>query len=396
MTAQSEKKHAVLKGVYEDNLGLPRSFNGKRSVPGHSAAAGRGRHAGWDSFGRGSKTRLIGLVALIALLGCNFRIGHVDSFGAEFRRVAELAGSQPLATAAVQYPSFGVMPEPRLVLASDFAEGHAPDAGVDITEQYNAMLSHLGMPVADLFNLKVQTIVIDPGHGGYDPGATGHGGLKEKDVTLAIARRLRRNLESTGSYRVLLTRDDDIKMRLKERVNFARENDADLFISLHINSVPEEAGSVNYVETYYFGPHTDDRSLALATAENHDSDYAMGDFRAIITRIGDTLKTEESAKLATTIHTQLYSNLRRVSSGIMDAGAKTGPFVVLLGVDVPSVLVEISCISNRAEESRLGTPEYRDRVAEYLELGIVEYLQRRAIRGKQDGVNTQYVAQQER
>ncbi len=396
MTAQSETKRAVLKGVYEDNLGLPRSFNGKRSIPGYLALPGQRRQGGWDSSGRGSKAMLIGLVTLVALLGCNFRISYVEGFGADFRRVAGVPEWQPLAAAAVPYPSFGLTPEPRATLSSEFAASHALGAGVDITEQYDAMLSHLGIPVADLFNLKVHTIVIDPGHGGYDPGATGYGGLKEKDVTLDIARRLREKLESAGNHRVLLTRDDDVKMRLKERVTFARENDADLFISLHINSVPEEAGSVNYVETYYFGPHTDDRSLALATAENRDSDYAMGDFRAIITRIGDVLKTEESAQLANAIHTRLYSNLQRVSSGIMDAGAKTGPFVVLLGVDVPSVLVEISCISNQAEESRLGTPEYRDRVAGYLKLGIVQYLKRRAIRDKQDGVNTQYVAQQER
>jgi N-acetylmuramoyl-L-alanine amidase len=249
--------------------------------------------------------------------------------------------------------------------------------------------------VANLFDLKVQTIVIDPGHGGRDPGAVGHGGLKEKDIALDIARRLRDKLLVAGNYRVLLTREDDSLVRLKERVAFAKQSQADLFISIHINSVPEHAGPLNYVETYYFGPHADQRTLDLAEKENRDSDYAMGDFRAIIARIGDTLKTEESARLAAAIHERLYTNLKRHSSDILDAGAKTGPFVVLLGVEVPSVLVEVSCISNETEADRLNTPSYRDSVAGYLEMGVVEYLNQRTARVKSDGVSTPYVAQQD-
>ena len=258
------------------------------------------------------------------------------------------------------------------------------------------MLTSLGMPMADLFNLKVQTIVIDPGHGGIDPGATGQRGLKEKDVTLDIARRLRDKLAASGDYRVLLTREQDRKVFLKERVAFAKKNRADLFISIHINSLPPGSESVNYVETYYFGPHTDQRSLDLAEKENHDSDYVMGEFREVIARIGDTLKTEESRELASSIHTNLFNDLKRRNRDLIDAGSKTGPFMVLLGVEVPSVLVEVSCISNKAEEARLGRPEYRDSVADFLEAGIVEYLQRRTYPETIEGGKTQNVAQQER
>jgi N-acetylmuramoyl-L-alanine amidase len=264
---------------------------------------------------------------------------------------------------------------------------------------YDAMLADLDVSVADLFDLKIQTIVIDPGHGGNDSGAIGPQGIKEKDITLDIARRLQEKLAAGSRHRVLLTREEDRWMYLKDRVQFAKDNHADLFISIHINSVPQEAGQVNYVETYYFGPHTDQRSLDLARAENHDSDYAIGDFREIIAKIGDTLKTEESAQLATAVHRQLYGNLKTHNADLLDAGAKTGPFVVLLGVEVPSILVEISCISNAAEEVRLGTPEYRDSVASYLETGIVEYLRQRSVRNsvpkKENGVNKHYVAQQE-
>jgi len=242
----------------------------------------------------------------------------------------------------------------------------------------------------------VQTIVIDPGHGGIDPGATGRHGLMEKDVVLDIARRLRDKLAGAGDYRVLLTREEDHKVFLKERVAFAKNNHADLFISIHINSLPPGGESLNYVETYYFGPHTDQRSLDLAEQENRESDYVMGDFRAVIARIGDTLKTEESRDLADAIHRHLFSDLKRINHHLFDAGSKTGPFVVLLGVDVPSVLVEVSCISNKAEEARLGRPEYRDSVADFLKAGIVEYLERRSYPGTIQKGKTQYVVKQER
>jgi N-acetylmuramoyl-L-alanine amidase len=264
------------------------------------------------------------------------------------------------------------------------------------SSHYDAMLASLGVPMADLFNLKVQTIVIDPGHGGIDPGATGQRGLKEKDVTLDIARRLRDKLAASGDYRVLLTREEDRKVFLKERVAFAKTNQADLFISIHINSLPPGAEAVNYLETYYFGPHADQRSLELAEKENRESDYAMGDFRGVIARIGDTLKTQESRDLADSIHRHLFSDLKRINHGFSDAGSKTGPFMVLLGVDVPSVLVEVSCISNKAEETRLGRPEYRDKVADFLKSGIVEYLERRPSPGTIQKGKTQYVVKQER
>jgi N-acetylmuramoyl-L-alanine amidase len=238
--------------------------------------------------------------------------------------------------------------------------------------------------------------VIDPGHGGIDPGATGRQGLKEKDVALDIARRLKDKLVASGAYHVLLTREQDKKMYLKERVAFAKEKRADLFISIHINSLPGDAEALNYVETYFFGPHTDQRSLELAEKENRDSAYAMGDFREVIARIGDALKTQESKELADSIHTRLYDGMKRRNPDFVDAGSKTAPFMVLLGVEVPSVLVEVACISNKAEETRLSRPEYRDNIAGFLKTGIEEYLEQRARRRTIEGGKTQYVAKQER
>lgn len=391
MSRHSDIKNTVLLGVYEDNLGIPRSCHGKgrgRVRPVAEPKRTRHRSGFWG------KAVLISLLGVVALFGINFRLVTVDGIGPEAMQVVDKQ--------ALQFPVEPV-PESTVVdrmLDGDLLGGLKPmrilkDATVT-TGHYDAMFARLGMPMADLFNLKVQTIVIDPGHGGIDPGGTGHQGLKEKDVTLDIARRLRDKLIRSGKYRVLLTREEDRKVFLKERITFAKENRADLFISIHINSLPPSAGPLNYVETYYFGPHTDQRSLELAQMENRDSDYVMGDFREVIARIGDTLKTEESKELAYSIHKRLYNTLRRRNRDLVDAGFKTGPFMVLLGVEVPSVLVEVSCISNKAEETRLSMPEYRDNVAAYLKWGIDDYLEQRTDRRMTEGGKTQNVAKQER
>ena len=390
MSQHSDIKKAVLRGVYEDNAGISRSVH----RPGQSNIVAAAQVPAQRSRYRG-RVILVALLAVLALIGVNFRLVTVDGSGPIAMQVVKTHLQLPEAPLSVL-----LKPE-NDVLESEQPSRLEPaqaikDAALVTTGHYDSMLTSLGMPMADLFNLKVQTIVIDPGHGGIDPGATGQRGLKEKDVTLDIARRLRDKLAASGDYRVLLTREQDRKVFLKERVAFAKKNRADLFISIHINSLPPGAGSLNYVETYYFGPHTDQRSLDLAEKENHDSDYVMGEFREVIAKIGDTLKTEESKQLASSIHTNLFNDLKRRNRDLIDAGSKTGPFMVLLGVEVPSVLVEVSCISNKAEEARLSRPEYRDSVADFLEAGIVEYLQRRAYPGTIEGGKTQNVAQQER
>jgi N-acetylmuramoyl-L-alanine amidase len=241
---------------------------------------------------------------------------------------------------------------------------------------YVSLFSQTELPISALFGLKVQNIVIDPGHGGHDPGAIGLGGHREKDVTLDIALRLQHRLSRHPQYRVLLTRDRDVKMSLKERVAFAAEQGADLFVSIHVNALPEQP--VNLVETYYFGPSADDRSLELAEQENRGSDYAVADFQSLIQKIGNTLKTQESRQLAADVQAALVSNFRQQEGRIIDAGIKTAPFVVLLGVDVPSVLAEVSCISNADEERRLATGEHRSGIAAAIERGIIRYLEKKS------------------
>ncbi len=233
------------------------------------------------------------------------------------------------------------------------------------------------LPLARLFSLQVHTIVIDPGHGGRDPGTIGRQtGLMEKEITLDIARMVKAKLEKNSRFNVLLTRDSDRSVSLKERTEFARENQADLFISIHVNSLPNE--SDNLVETFFFGAYQDVRDARLAEKENKGSDFTLGDFTEMIRVLGDTLKTQESQQLAQFVQSTLFFNMNKENEKLANAGIKTAPFVVLLGVEIPAILTEIACISNNQEEVNLSESSYRRRIADYLDLGIRGYLEHRA------------------
>jgi N-acetylmuramoyl-L-alanine amidase len=226
---------------------------------------------------------------------------------------------------------------------------------------------------ADLYGLEVRTIVLDPGHGGRDPGAIGPAGTLEKDVALEVAHRLRRRLERYPGYRILLTREEDTWVTKNDRAAFANDHGADLFISLHFNAIPDRA--VASVETYYFGTTTDEATLRKVERENRESGYSMAEFREMVQRLATDIKLEESKRLATDIQASLYANTRLTNPAVRNWGVKTAPFVVLLGVKAPSVLAEIACISNPEEEARLNSPEHLENLAAFLEEGIVRYLQ---------------------
>lgn len=250
---------------------------------------------------------------------------------------------------------------------------NAPDPTVPA--DYDELMTERLVPLAGLFGLGVKTVVIDPGHGGRDPGATGPNGLSEASVVLEVARRLKARLEAQGNLRVLLTRDGDFSRSLRGRVEFANSVNADLFISLHLNWLPQEP--VKLIETYYFGLPGDDRAVAVAARENRHSEYSMADFEKITSRLGQTLKYQESYRLARRLQRSLFREAESEHQRVTDAGVKTAPFVVLLGADMPSVLAEMTCISNPAEARRLATPAYRDKLAAALAQGIRDYLKAR-------------------
>jgi N-acetylmuramoyl-L-alanine amidase len=195
---------------------------------------------------------------------------------------------------------------------------------------------------------------------------------KEKDLTLDVAKRLRDRLSKFRNYQILMTRESDVTVSLNERIDFANNHNADLYISIHVNYVPKKP--INIIETYYFGTYTDEETLRLAEKENEGTEYTLSAFRNVIQKIGNTMKFHESKKLATSIQQSLFGNISKRNKDILDHGIKTAPFVVLLGVDVPSVLTEISTLSNEDEESKLNIDSYRAEIASYLEEGIVRYL----------------------
>lgn len=228
------------------------------------------------------------------------------------------------------------------------------------------------IPLSTLFDLSVRRIVIDPGHGGIDPGASGRGGLTEKEITLDVARRLARRLRNGHGLQVYQTRTQDSTMSLRERAEFTNMNKADLFISIHVNYFPTEP--VYAIETYYFGSQSSPQALDRAQFENQNSDYSVAEFNQMINRIGDRLILQESQRLAQAVQSSLIRNTRRLNDEVSDWGVKSAPFVVLIGVDAAGILAEIGVISNEDEEARLATPEYREQLALFLEEGVVNYL----------------------
>lgn len=217
--------------------------------------------------------------------------------------------------------------------------------------------------------LSIKTVVIDPGHGG-EPGTTSESGLTEKEVTLDVALRLRRLLEE-APFRVLLTRETDRWMSLDKRVNFANENQADLFLSIHVNSM--EPHSIRALETFYVGPTDDPATLRLTSRENSGSGYSLSDYKKILEKIYVDVRRNESRTLAHTIQNHLFRSLKASNPKLENRGVKTAPFVVLIGTQMPAILVEIASLSNQEEAELLATEQYRENVALALAKGIQTY-----------------------
>jgi N-acetylmuramoyl-L-alanine amidase len=217
-----------------------------------------------------------------------------------------------------------------------------------------------------LFRLAVRKIVIDPGHGGGDPGAMTQG-LEEKTITLDVAERLRALLKD-APVSVVLTRTEDRALSLERRVEIANAENADLFLSIHINSmaIPDRVG----IETFYLGGTSDPATARFARAENAGSGYSLADFRTLLEGVYVGVRQDESRRFARTLQAAYFGALREVNDRVQDRGVKTAPLVVLVGTHMPAVLAEISCISNAEEARRLATAEYRSALARALYAGI--------------------------
>lgn len=232
--------------------------------------------------------------------------------------------------------------------------------------------SSSGYTLVRQLGLGVKRIVLDPGHGGSDPGCLGVNGLKEKDVALDIALRLKKILETEGHFEVLLTRDQDITLPLEKRTALANKYAADLFVSIHLNASPRK--NRTGVETFYLNFSPDPAVNELAARENASSTKNIREIKLIVEKIMKNTKYDESKELAEKIHHNLYSHLKQHFGPRDDLGVKGGPFWVLIGTEMPAVLVETSHLSNPKEAEALKTDMYRESIATGIFRGIIEYV----------------------
>lgn len=223
----------------------------------------------------------------------------------------------------------------------------------------------------------VRTIVIDPGHGGRDPGAISSSGIREKDINLAIAKKIKAHLQNNG-VKVILTRDSDRFISLWKRAHMANEKMADFFISIHANAARSKY--VKGIEVYYLSEAVDDMARATAAAENVVLQYENSSFNtkgfetSVGTTLGDMLYKEnraESIELAESISEGMSKAL-----GVKNRGVKRAKFYVLKGARMPSVLIEIGFLSNRSEAKRLKDPYYQKKLAKAVVDGILLYKHR--------------------
>ncbi|HXZ27945.1 MAG TPA: N-acetylmuramoyl-L-alanine amidase, partial [Terriglobales bacterium] len=219
--------------------------------------------------------------------------------------------------------------------------------------------------------LKIGRIVVDAGHGGHDTGTIGPAGLEEKELVLDVALRLGKLLEKRLGADVTYTRDDDTFIPLEERTAIANQAQADLFISIHANSSRDPGA--RGVETYYLNFTSSKDALEVAARENAASEQSIHELQDLVKKIALKDKIEESREFAADVNWGMHTGMSSKGAAIRDRGVKKAPFVVLIGANMPSVLAEISFLSNPKDEQKLKTPEYRQKIAEALYKGIARY-----------------------
>jgi len=225
--------------------------------------------------------------------------------------------------------------------------------------------------IARQLSLKVSRIVIDPGHGGKDPGAIGLDGRKEKDITLAVSKLLAKRLQAEG-LEVFLTREKDVFVPLEERTAFANKHKADLFISVHVNAHADE--SIRGVETYILNLTSDASAIQVAARENATTSKSISDLQFIINDLLLTSKINESSRFATSTQKSIISSLESSGHTCKDLGVKQAPFYVLMGAQMPSILVEIGFITNGTECTLIQNKEYQNSIIEGILSGVNSYI----------------------
>ncbi len=219
---------------------------------------------------------------------------------------------------------------------------------------------------------KVRRIVVDPGHGGHDPGAIGSGGTREKDIVLSIGLKLKELLEDDLGLDVVMTRSTDVFIPLEERTAIANKVGADLFVSVHANAAANRSAAG--IETYYLNLAKTDKVAHLAAKENGTSLEKVSVLQAILFDLMANYKLNDSAHLAEEVQKSLHKKVRSEFGETKNLGVKQGPFYVLVGATMPSILVETAFLSNHTEEARLNDPAYQDATAEGIMEGVRTYI----------------------
>jgi len=227
--------------------------------------------------------------------------------------------------------------------------------------------------LARQLGLNVNRIVIDPGHGGKDPGSEIQEAYKEKNITLEIAKRLARRLRKEIGCEVFLTRNKDTFLSLEQRTAIANMKKADLFISLHVNA--HKDSRINGLETYFLNMATDQQAVLVAARENAASERSISDLQTILNDLMLNTKIRESSRLAHQVQKGMVEGTGKRYQGIRSLGVKQAPFYVLIGAQMPAVLVEVGFLSNRTERKRLMSKTYQDRLAAGICDGIKRYIE---------------------
>lgn len=256
---------------------------------------------------------------------------------------------------------------PEISRHEDSIQNRAPSADEKKTEQRKEQSSQTKSK-----HNKIRRIVVDPGHGGKDPGAVGVKGVMEKDVALAIGTKLADKIKQELGIDVVMTRTTDVFIPLQERTSTANKVGADLFISIHANASPNR--NTAGIESYYLNLAKTEKAAQLAALENGTSLEKVSTLQAILFDLMANYKLNDSAHLADEVQKSLYKRVSSKFHGSKNLGVKQGPFFVLVGATMPSILVETAFLSNEMEEARLADPQYQDATAEGILKGVGSYI----------------------
>lgn len=274
----------------------------------------------------------------------------------------------------MQQPVAGQQPDEHrgpIIVLKENKKASAGGSTVKQRNQPSSATDNYSFSLAQQLGLGVGKIVIDPGHGGKDPGAIAFG-MKEKDIVLRVAKELARRLRNDLDADIILTRESDHFLPLEERTAIANTNDADLFVSLHINAHPSP--DIKGFETYFLNLSTNDEAMRVAARENATSTHQMSDLQDILSDIMQNSKINESSRLAQQVHTSIETGLSVPPYILKDMGVKQAPFYVLIGAEMPAILIEIAFISNPEDAKLLSDEKFIQELATNISSGIQQYV----------------------